>query len=281
MFGFVMADSKELTPAQQQRYQSVYCGICRQIRMRTSQTARLTLSYDMAFLALLHMSLYEPEEISGHRACLLHPIKPRPWLDNNCIQYAADMNVALAYYKALDDWCDERKLTAGLYSRLLKKHFPQIAQAYPRQCQAICDCIRQLQQLEAENCDNPDLPAGCFGQLMGQLLVLHDDHWAGALQQMGQALGRFIYLADAVVDYQKDQRKHRYNPWIAMGAEYDPEAFRQHLVLAMARCTRYYESLPLVQDKQILDNILYGGIWLHYGRQQAQETEEVHAERSL
>lgn len=271
MFGFVMADSKELSEQEKQRYSAVYCGICRQIRKRTSQVARLALSYDMAFLALLHMSLYEPEEAAGKRACLLHPIKPRPWVDNRYIQYAADMNVALSYYNARDDWQDDRKLSSGVYAALLKKRYPKIADRYPRQCQAIVQCITQLQKLEAEGCTNPDLPAGCFGQLMAELMVYEEDQWSATLRKLGQALGRFIYLADAAVDYQKDFKKKRYNPFIAMGAPDDQEQFKQYLIMAMGRCTRYYESLPLVQDKKILDNILYGGVWLQYGRKQGKE----------
>ena len=77
MFGCVTANIREVTPEQKTRYQSVYCGICRQIRIRSSHTARLGLQYDMAFLALLLMSLYEPEETAGKRACGLHFLKPR------------------------------------------------------------------------------------------------------------------------------------------------------------------------------------------------------------
>lgn len=260
-----MADNKELTLDQQQRYQAVYCGICRQIRQRSSQTARLALSYDMAFLALLHISLYEPREQTGSRACMLHPIKPRPWTDNAYIQYAADMNVALAYYNCADDWQDDRKLISGMGAALFKKHYPRIARDYPRQCAAIEACISQLSQLEKEGCQNPDIPAGCFGQLMGELLVYRQDHWADTLRQMGDALGRFIYLADAAVDYRTDLRKKRYNPFVAMGMGEDWQQWEQYLTLAMGRCTRYYESLPLVQDKAILDNILYSGVWLQYG----------------
>lgn len=260
MFGLVMADTKALTPEEVQRYQSVYCGLCRQIRKGSSQSARLALNYDMAFLAILHASLYEPEETAGNRACILHPIKTRPWVENPYIQYSADMNVALAYYKALDDWHDERKCTAGVFGRMLKKHHRRIAQRYPRQCNAIAQCIEELTLLEAQNCANPDLPADCFGKLMGELFVIHEDHWADTLRKMGHALGRFIYLADAVMDYDKDLKKHRYNPLIAMGGE--QSTWKEFLVMTMGRCTRYYESLPLVQDKRILDNILYGGIWL-------------------
>ena len=78
MFGYVTASPKELDKETQKRYSAVYCGICRRIRVQSGNVARLGLSYDMAFLALLLMSLYEPEEISGKRACGLHPIRPRP-----------------------------------------------------------------------------------------------------------------------------------------------------------------------------------------------------------
>lgn len=265
MFGFVMADTKELTKQQQTRYGAVYCGICRQIRQQSSQLARLTLSYDMAFLALLLMSLYEPEEISGEKACILHPVKPRPWVDNEYIRYAADMNVALAYFNTVDDWRDDKKLVSGLFSRILKQDYPQIAQAYPRQCAAMDSCIRQLNRLEREGCDNPDIPAGCFGQLMGELFVYREDMWSPALRQMGEALGRFIYLADAAVDYRKDEKKGSYNPFIAMGTGMDFARWEEYLTMALGRCARYYESLPLVEDKAILDNILYSGLWLQYG----------------
>ena len=58
----ITASLRELTKEQQRRYGAVYCGICRRIRTQSGNLARLGLSYDMAFLALLLMSLYEPEE---------------------------------------------------------------------------------------------------------------------------------------------------------------------------------------------------------------------------
>ena len=270
MFGFVTANSAELSQEQKQRYSAVYCGICRRIRQQHTNSARLTLSYDMAFLALLLMSLYEPEEQSGDRACALHPIKPRPWVDNEYVRYAADMNVALSYYKCLDDWNDERKQSARIMANHLEKQIPELRAQYPRQCEAIERCITRLTELENGNCTNPDEPANCFGQLMGKLLVYREDLWASYLRQVGLALGRFIYLADAVVDYEKDKRKKRYNP---LPGE-DARQWEEYLVLAMGRCTEYYEKLPLVQDKALLDNILYSGVWVNFGRKKRQEDKD-------
>lgn len=271
MFGYVMANGSELSKEQRRRYGSVYCGICRQIRNTASNTARLGLSYDMAFLALLLMSLYEPEETGGGNACMLHPITKRPWVDNEYIRYAADMNVALAYYNYKDDYEDEGKLTAKLMADVFSKNLPRLQEKYPRQCEAMGQCLKELSALEKENCANPDRPAACFGQLMGELLVYREDMWADTLRQMGMALGRYIYLADGAVDYRRDLRKGQYNPFIAMGTGEDWARWEQYLILAMGRCTDYYERLPLVQDKKLLDNILYSGVWIEYRRRQGRQ----------
>ena len=279
MFGYVSASVDELSQEQRKRYGAVYCGICRGIRESASQVARLTLRYDMAFLALLLMSLYEPEETGGGNACILHPVKHRPWIDNEYIRYAADMNVALAYYNCLDDWNDDRRLSAQAMARVLEKDNGEIEKKYPRQCAAIADCITRLSGLEKSDCANPDEPANCFGALMAELLVYREDLWAPFLRQMGHALGRFIYLADSAIDYREDRKKKKYNPFLAMGTGEDWDKWEQYLVLAMGRCTDYYERLPLVQDKALLDNILYSGVWVEYRRKQKQlrkRQEEEH-----
>lgn len=264
MFGFVSANIAELTKEEKKRYNAVYCGICRGIREQASSAARLGLSYDMAFLALLLMSLYEPEETSGNRACGLHPIRPRAWIDNEHIRYCAQMNVALDYYNALDDYEDEGHLSAKLMTGVFGRELDSIRTQFPRQCEAMEQCLKALRKLEQENCTNPDLPAGCFGTLLGELFVYREDLWAQSLRQTGNALGRFIYLADAAMDYRRDQKKHQYNPFLAMQTGEKPDLWEQYLVLAMGRCTDHYERLPLVQDKKILDNILYSGIWVEY-----------------
>ena len=273
MFGLVTASVSELDQAQKDRYTAVYCGICRAIRGQAGQLCRLALSYDVAFLALLLQSLYEPEEAGGKRSCMLHPVHPHPWTDSEIIRYAADMNVALAYYKALDDVSDEGKLSGKAAAKVLGRYMEPIRSQYPRQCKAIEENLREIDRLEKAGCDNPDLPAGAFGDLLAEVLLWKEDLWSGALRQIGQALGRFIYLADAAIDYRSDLKKGSYNPFIAMGTGEDWARWEEYLVLAMGRCCDAYERLPLVQDKKILDNILYSGVWTNYRMQQKKSQE--------
>lgn len=271
MFGFVMANTKELSKEENARYNRIYCGICRQIRLQSSSLCRFGLQYDLAFLALLLTSLYEPREKSGKRACGFHPLRPRPWVENRYIRYCADMNVVLSYYKALDDYRDGHGFLSQTAMNIFGKNLDDIIAQYPRQCKAIDEYTRQLAQMEKYKESNPDEPANCFGKLMAELFVYEEDNWSDTLREMGMALGRFIYLADAAIDYRTDLKKKQYNPFIAMGTGEDWARWEQYLVLDMGRCTDYYERLPLVQDKKILDNILYSGVWLAYRQRQRGE----------
>lgn len=274
MFGLVTASLGELSPRDKDRYQAVYCGICRKIKDQDGQLCRLGLNFDMVFLAVLLMSLYEPEDQQGAGPCVAHPVGKREWVDNEYVAYAARMNVALACYKARDDWQDEKKKSARILAGIFGRHEAEIAAQYPRQCQAIVECIAQLSRLEQEKCPNPDEPANCFGRLMAEILVYREDLWSPKLRQMGFCLGRFIYLADAAIDYRADRAKNKYNPFLAMGSEEDYDRWEEYLVLAMAGCSDAYERLPLVQDKALLDNILYSGVWLNYRKQQREKGKE-------
>jgi hypothetical protein len=110
---------------------------------------------------------------------------------------------------------------------------------------------------------------------MGELLVYHDDLWAPILRQMGHSLGRFIYLADAINDLPQDRKKGKYNPFLAADMDRPRNELEQYLVLDMARCTELFEKLPLVQDKALLDNILYSGVWVEYRRRNGNDRRSI------
>ena len=54
MFGYVIADLARLDTAQQMRYKSFYCGLCRALYRGYGPVPALALTYDMA-LSLIHI----------------------------------------------------------------------------------------------------------------------------------------------------------------------------------------------------------------------------------
>ena len=74
MFGYITPNMKTLSEAQQKRFRSFYCGLCRTLQQRGGALTRLTLSYDMTFLALVLNALYESEETLHTERCIMHPL---------------------------------------------------------------------------------------------------------------------------------------------------------------------------------------------------------------
>jgi len=270
MFGYIVANREALTEEQARRYRACYCGLCRSLGERHGGLSRLTLSYDMTFTVLLLSSLYEPDTLDGRERCLTHPAKPHDYWQNCFSAYAADLNIALSYYKCLDDWKDERKLPEYLSARLLRAAYARVQEQWPRQCAAMAASLRELSRLEALNCDSPDRMAGLFGDLMAELFVYQEDHWAGILRNLGGSLGAFVYMMDACVDLERDRRKGLYNPLLSFAATNGGQApdRRSILVMLMGDAAAEFEKLPLVQDIGILRNIVYSGVWQRYHAQQ-------------
>ena len=266
MFGYIEANIKALSDEELARYRGCYCGLCRSLKERHGQLSRITLTFDMTFLVMLLSSMYEPEETAGSGRCFIHPAKKRDYWKNRFTDYAADMNVALAYHNCLDDWHDDKNLVRYAQAGLLKSHYRQIADQWPRQCKAIEDCMASLAEIEKGASDDPDAAANCFGKLMGELFVcVEEPMWQEHFRRFGQALGRFIYMMDACVDLEKDLRHGNYNPLTAMGKDdLTEDEKRTILKVLIGECTRVFELFPLLQDVGILRNILYSGVWNQY-----------------
>lgn len=260
MFGYVTVDASKLDEQGQARYQEVYCGVCRGLKEEYGTAGRATLAHDMTFLALLLGSLYGAVETSGEQRCPIRPLKRCPYVMSEAIRYAADMNILLAYYKCLDDWQDDGNRVALAKSRLLGKNTARLAERWPRQASVVAEGLAELGAMEKANELNPDIPANCFGALMGELFILREDEWSDTLRRMGAALGRFIYIMDASNDLVADIKKERYNPLIAQSNT----DFTPLLTMLIGECTMEFEKLPLGEDLPILHNILYSGVWTRY-----------------
>lgn len=265
MFGYVVADRTTLTEDEIRRYQGCYCGLCREIGQTYGTLQRMALNYDITFLILLLSSLYEPDEQNVVRRCLAHPIQQRCSWSTEATFYGAAMNMALAYHNCMDDWHDDKKAKSLLQAKLFHSSAQTVASKYPRQSNAIVQCIETLKEIEANHLQDPDAGANTFGKLMGQLLIWKDDRWSPILQRMGEALGRYIYLLDALTDLPIDVKYGSYNPFTSRYKQgFQKEDYLPVLKILMGECTDAFEQLPLLQDLNLMRNILYRGVWTRF-----------------
>ena len=282
MFGYITADRVQMDEAQLQRYCGCYCGLCRTLQQRHGLWGRLTLNYDMTFLVLVLSSLYEPEEQTGEARCPVHPVKKRPYWTSSYTDYAADLNVLLAWWNFQDDWEDEKKVSGFLGNKVLAGQAAALERKYPRQSKAIRECLEGLHRFEAGEQVNADRAANCFGQLMGELFVVREeDYWAPTLRRLGHGLGQFIYIMDACIDLEQDEKKNRPNPLLALGHDRQDRAGDYALLsMLLSEATEALERLPLIQDLALMRNILYAGVWQRYNQAFFKEEKQGNTRRN-
>jgi hypothetical protein len=265
MFGYVTINKPEMMVKEYEEYRSYYCGLCTALRNRYKTLGRISLSYDMTFLYLLLSSLYEPETQELQERCAAHPFEKHTAKLNPIADYVADMNVLLTFYKCQDDWADERRLVRKLYGLILRKRSSKQRKLYREKILRIRQLLSDLEQKEKENCLDPDVMSGLFGQILAQVFVYRQDAWSDNLERMGFFLGKFIYLVDAYEDAPGDMKHGRYNP---IAHRMDNPSFeldsRTALTMVMAECCKEFEQLPIIENVDILRNILYSGVWTRY-----------------
>ncbi len=279
MFGYIIVNKQEMRFREFDCYQSYYCGLCQELKKRYGRSGQMTLSYDMTFVAMLLSSLYEPQAEIGSCKCIAHPFEAHPTRQNPFTEYAADMNVLFSYYKCLDDWADEKKLSGRVQAALLKKKTQRIAAKHPHKAERIYTLLGNIRLYEKAGEKNLDLASGCFGEILSEIFAWRQDEWESQLRKMGFFLGKFIYLMDAYEDMEKDEKSGNYNVFLlkrkeSQGAgDFEKEVYTI-LSMMMAECCRAFEKLPIIENVEILRNILYSGVWCRYEMVQKKRKKE-------
>ena len=289
MFGYIQICRPELKVKDYEKYRSYYCGLCHVLHQRYGRRGQVLLNYDMTFLKILLLGLYEPALETDRKRCVPHPMQRHEMSVSEAVdQYAADMTVLLAFAKAQDDIEDEKKPSALLLRRLLLQDYLRIREEYPRQTRVLIESLHKLRKCERGDDHDLDRVAGCTGRFLSEIYNWKDDVWSADLKQMGYYLGKFICLMDALDDREDDLKKGRYNllqPLYEQSPDTFEDTVKDILTDTMSHAARAFERLPVLENAQILRNMIYAGVWSRYaavtkksrtgGTKDKQESEHV------
>lgn len=267
MFGYININQKIMTEENRQMYQAYYCGLCRRLKSSCGTKGQMLLNYDMTFLVVLLTGLYELFDDTAMITCALHPTKKRQVRLNAATDYAADMNVILAYHNLIDDWKDDKAYTKRALAKMLDGDYARIMEKYPRQVRAVEEFMRRTGEAERNRETNLDAVAGLTGEMLGEVFCWREDEWREELKNLGFYMGKFIYIMDAYEDYDADLKKNEYNPLtylVRESAEDFDTLCRLLLTSMMSECAKSFERLPILLHADILRNVLYSGVWSKY-----------------
>jgi len=270
MFGYVKPVPAELLVREYDFYRAVYCGICQSMQKHTGRLSSLTLTYDSVFYALVRMMLTDTACSSRRCHCVPHPCKGKTCIaDNPALEMTARAFAVLAYGKCLDEKADRRGfsrlpllfVSPVLHAAARRAKLPDLQEDMKAELAA-------LATLEKENCPSLDRVADCTGRMLACFFGygLAEDKREIA-ENIGFHLGRFVALADAAEDFEKDKKKKNYNPLLAAGLTELDSATRARLHISLTLVLRALEEALLALPHEtyeaagnILKNILYLGL---------------------
>ncbi|WP_455105383.1 DUF5685 family protein [Peptostreptococcus sp.] len=266
MFGYVRINKMDLTFREYEHYKAYYCGLCKYLKRNHTELSRMTINYDITFLIVLLSSIYQPSAQVFHEKCIVDPVKKKKHIINEITEYAASMNILLAYYKLEDDVNDEGDIKSRLLRRAYRKSFKTAYDKYPQKADFIKTCLGELRSLEEDQSTSIDQTSNCFARLLEEIFDYKDDEYRDRLRKVGFNIGKYIYIMDAYEDLDQDLEKGRYNPFSSYKDDREGLKVRVDKLIGMtlARLEEAILDLDIKVNKSIIDNIIYSGVYLRY-----------------
>lgn len=274
MFGYVTPCKMELKIKEYEEIKAYYCGLCRSLKYNFGNLPRLTINYDMSFLAIFLDSFNSKQNNYIKRPCILHPIKKRIFVvENNSIEYAAFLNFILAYHKLLDDVADDNSIKGKVFSTLLKPYFKKVPRAYFNVEKNIIKYLDKLYEMEKKSLiNNLDELSHPFGELTAYSILSYwnDKKHQEELYHLGYNLGKWIYVIDAYDDLEDDLKNNKFNaidavlnannkPYIEL-VELVGDRINFILTSYARECSETLKLLPIEKNYDILYNIFNFGM---------------------
>lgn len=268
MFGYIRPFKPHMRNFEYEIYSSFYCGLCKELGKKYGQIFRMTLSYDFAFLGLLYNAYHSKCNTIKKKRCIVHPIKKK-----NCVccgenlDYTCATAVISVYHKICDEIAD-RGVFSSVFFRLLrrfmKKSYRKASEKYPEIAKKTELYMNLQTEIEREKTSSIDRACEPTAQIMANIAknISTDESDRKKLSGFGYHLGRFIYLADAYDDIEKDKKKGNYNP-LLLNFDTVSEAKNfamQNINLSLGQAAEFYSKLNISKFRDILDNVIYLGL---------------------
>ena len=269
MFGYVRADTPYLYIKDDTLYRAMYCGVCKGIAQVCGNAARMALSYDITFLSVILHNIKGVDVKIEKQHCLTHCIRSRQMAEvDELTRQLGALNTFLAYYKCTDDIEDG---DGGKWKRLfLKKGFKRAKRKYPEIEKIVRENLAEQAKTEKAKTESVDRAADATAKILAEFSDLAlEDKASVYTHNLFYAVGKWIYLIDALDDYDKDRKKGAYNPFyfaynaerkedLVKGKRGEEVQFIFHSIFFDIR--ENLSQIPFRFNRDLSDNILLRGL---------------------
>ncbi|MBO4251431.1 MAG: hypothetical protein J5911_02080 [Clostridia bacterium] len=270
MFGYLTTDFPNLYVKDTVLYKSAYCGLCKSIGRICGTKGRFLLNYDLTFLSVFTHNVVGCDFEIKKQRCILHFIVKRPIaVPDGLSQRIAALNVILAYYKLTDNVLDEGN--GRLKRSFFKQAYKKAKKVEPTLDAIVKSRYDELMGYERQNSDSIDAVADPFGAMMKDIVrELVADKFTENIGELSYNIGKWIYLIDALDDFDKDKKNGAFNVFVNSYNNFDDkrafvDAKKQDLQFIFGGILSIiYENAVKIAynfNHDLTDNILLKGVF--------------------
>ena len=267
MFGLVRAYKPEMKFKEYETYKAIYCTLCKRIGKKYGILSRLTLSYDMVFMIMLGMSVVDECTSYEVKRCTCNPLKKCTYCmgENKVVDYCSAVMLLLTNAKIKDNIYDSGPLKRILWKfiRLCYSYGVKKAEKEFPKVKKIVDEYNYL-QISAEKASlGIDALAEPTAIALSKLFegMGNNEMEIRVFNQIGYLLGKWIYIADAALDFEKDKKNNLFNPYSNLESlDNVKEKVDPILNTCEVHIANDFALLEIKKYKSILENIIFFGL---------------------
>ncbi|NCA67169.1 MAG: hypothetical protein EOM87_03790 [Clostridia bacterium] len=271
MFGYILPDKPNMYVKDYTLYRAYYCGLCKSTKKYYGNLMRFSVNYDVTFLDIIIHGLkgVKAEILEG--VCALNPVQKKPFVKKDDISAAmVHLNVLLADFKSRDDMADAPSGKKRLVKRFLKRKTIKARQALPEEARILDETYIKQQEFERQNIASMDRAADAFSVAMRQIFKAQlREKYSDSVGVIAYNLAKFVYLMDAIDDFEQDCARGEYN---ALRLMYKDIVTKRELIDTanitldemvngiLADIREAYEQVEITINEGIVTNTLWFGL---------------------
>lgn len=275
LFGYIKPFKPELKIKEFDTYQAVYCGLCHQLGKAFGPFAKMTLSYDFTFVAMLSMALRENFCGFQKTRCMANPLKKKTCaVPGENMEFVSSCAMVMLYYKVKDNIHDSgfaKKIGCYLLLPFASSARKKALSRHPELDEIFGGMMKDQFELEQQKTVSVDAAAEPTANALQAVFSMlgKGETKKRVLSRFGYLLGRWVYLLDALDDLEDDAKTGSYNPYLlkfqvtVLDEKKKKEILdygKGTLNVTVAEMGTTFELLELHRYKTILDNIIYLGL---------------------
>lgn len=261
MIGYMKPQKGAFTKEQRSVYQSIYCGLCRHLKYGYGITGTFAISYEIVDLLLMIESILPCESTTLKMSCSLTPFvwKNMKGINEYIYSKAAEISIIIAGLEIQDNIQDDNHMHDKLLQIITKSKVEKARNNSGDNAFLLEREYSSYMLLEKKSYKNNtgfgDVVDQCgnITKVIGAILTekLNDDV-GGIITGLMKIWGEWIYLMDAVEDYEDDIKNKRFNPWSLSDAPIDRERCLTDLE---NKSKSLLEKLPVRRYESILQSL--------------------------